>query len=628
MRDRRSATRGSDKVPQPNVFAEPNVFASAPQPSVFVSLDGGVQPPEPSMFAPAIATPAPKPPSTDGLDSFRIMASVGEAPYEWSIDSDTLSWGVNACDVLMVRDKATLSNGRAYAQMLDPDSTLTRFDAVMKSPHRDEGAGVPYQAQYALRPAGAASALWIEDTGRWFADRDGRPVRAHGVVRVINERHEREERLNYLSRFDGLTGEMNRWHLTEVLQETLDEATRQRNSCGFMLVAIDHLARVNEAYGFDIADEVINAVAKRLRTKMRGDDRLGRFSGNTFAVILKNCSPEDMDIAADRLLAGVRDDVVRTGAGPVAVTVTIGGVTAPRHARDVPEILARAQETLDSAKAKRRGSFQAYRPNVEREAVRRENVRAADEIVAALNERRILLAFEPVVETASRKPAFYECLMRIRRSGGGLAPAAEVIPIAERLGLVRLLDHRVLELLVGEMVAVPELRASVNVSPASTTDPDWWSALGAALRSHQGVAERLTIEITEMAAIHDIDDTRGFVTRVKDLGCRIAIDDFGAGYTSFRNLRKLGVDVLKIDGAYVQDLMRSEDDRAFVRTLIDLARRLGLKTVAEWVQDENAAQTLGAWGCDYLQGMLIGLASVERPWGAAAPADRRKAARP
>ena len=116
------------------------------------------------------------------------------------------------------------------------------------------------------------------------------------------------------------------------------------------------------------------------------------------------------------------------------------------------------------------------------------------------------------------------------------------------------------------------------------------------LRANKGVAERLTIEITEMSAIQDIDDTRGFVSRVKDLGCRIAIDDFGAGYTSFRNLRKLGVDIIKIDGAYVQNLTRSEDDRAFVLTLVELAQRLGLKTIAEWVQDEGAAAMLAELG--------------------------------
>jgi EAL domain-containing protein (putative c-di-GMP-specific phosphodiesterase class I) len=134
------------------------------------------------------------------------------------------------------------------------------------------------------------------------------------------------------------------------------------------------------------------------------------------------------------------------------------------------------------------------------------------------------------------------------------------------------------------------------------------------LRAHSGVAGRLIIEITETAAIQDLHDARGFVARVKDFGCRIAIDDFGAGHTSFRNLRKLGVDMVKIDGAFVQNIVKSEDDRAFVHTLIDLGRRLGLKTVAEWVQDEDSAQLLAEWHCNYLQGALCGLASDERPW--------------
>jgi EAL domain-containing protein (putative c-di-GMP-specific phosphodiesterase class I) len=177
-----------------------------------------------------------------------------------------------------------------------------------------------------------------------------------------------------------------------------------------------------------------------------------------------------------------------------------------------------------------------------------------------------------------------------------------------------MLDHRVLELVIDQMVAAPVLQASVNVSPGSTTDPNWWTGLTALLRTHAGVAERLIVEITESAAIDDIDGTRGFVARVKDLGCRIAIDDFGAGYTSFRNLRKLGVDIVKIDGAFVQNIIRSEDDRAFVRTMIDLCKRLKLATVAEWVQDERAARLLESWGCDYLQGALVGLATTERPW--------------
>ena len=120
-------------------------------------------------------------------------------------------------------------------------------------------------------------------------------------------------------------------------------------------------------------------------------------------------------------------------------------------------------------------------------------------------------------------------------------------------------------------------------------DPDWWTGIELLMRAHPGVGERLIVEITETVAIQDVDDVRGFVTRLKNFGSRIAIDDFGAGYTSFRNLRKLGVDIVKIDGAFVQNIARSADDRAFVQTLIDLARRLDIKTVAEWVQDEEAA---------------------------------------
>ncbi|MFZ0607865.1 MAG: bifunctional diguanylate cyclase/phosphodiesterase [Xanthobacteraceae bacterium] len=568
------------------------------------------------------------PPSTTAdLDASQILASVGEVAYDWQIDADTLRWSVNAAEVLLIGDIAAVSTGGAFAGLLEADNAQARFDAVTRSDKRDDGRGVAYQIQYCLRPdPSTQTKLWIEDTGRWFAGADGKPARALGVMRVINERYEHEQRLSYLARHDGLTGELNRHHLSEVLEDTIEEAFRFRSSCGFLLVGIDNLARINESYGFEVAEQVISAVAKRLHGRMRGKDTLGRFSGNKFGLVLRDCTPDDMAITADRMLVGVRDEMITTSAGPIAITVTIGGVTAPRHARSVAEVLARAQESLDAAKARRRGSFQAYRPNIEREAMRRENVRATDEIVAALNERRIFLAYETVADATDRRPAFYECLMRIRRPDGGLIAAQDIVPVAERLGLVRLLDFRVLELVIDELAAAPTLQASFNVSPASTTDPDWWSGLASLLRKHAGVAERLIVEITESAAIHDVDETRGFVARVKDLGCRLAIDDFGAGYTSFRNLRKLGVDVVKIDGAFVQDITRSEDDRAFVRTLIDLAKRLKLKTVAEWVQDEAAAKTLQAWGCDYLQGALVGLAATDRPWLAnAAKAFRRPA---
>jgi diguanylate cyclase (GGDEF)-like protein len=543
------------------------------------------------------------------LDAEEVLNSTGDVAYEWRIDSDALLWSSNAAALL---GEADISSGRRYAQQIEAEDGQSRLDAIKNASESDKSEGVPYQVQYSFKRGDRK--IWLEDTGRWFAGRDGKPARALGIVRAIDARHEREQALIRLAKFDPLTGEMNRAHLTEVLTAKLADAARFRHSLGFLLVAVDHLGHLNEAYGFDVGEDIIAQVAKRIRARLRKKDFLGRVSGNKFGVILTTCTTEELEIAAERLLSGVRDETITTSAGAVAVTVTIGGITAPRHARTVPELLSRAQDALHAARARRHGSFMPYRPNVERDATRRDSVRATDEIVAALNERRVTLAYEPVVDAKTRDVAFYECLMRVRRPDERIAHAHEIIPVAERVGLIRMLDYRVLELVVDELAASPRLSASVNVSPASAVDPDWWAGLDGLLRANKSAAERLIIEITETAAIHNVGDTQGVIRRMKDFGCRIAIDDFGAGATSFRNLRKLDVDIVKIDGAFVQNIVRSEDDRAFVHTLIDLSHRLGLKTVAEWVQDEEAALLLSDWGCDCLQGALIGLASDARPW--------------
>ena len=185
--------------------------------------------------------------SVGGVEAGDILASVGDALYRWDIESDALSWSANAGDVLLIRDPGTIASGRGYAQLVEKNNAQTRFDAVMRSEQRDGGRGVSYRIQYCIRPEpGAEQALWIEDTGRWFAGSDGKPARAHGVVRAINERYESERRLNYLARYDSLTGEPNRAHLIEVLEKSLEDAIRFRSSCGFLLIAIDNLAQINE----------------------------------------------------------------------------------------------------------------------------------------------------------------------------------------------------------------------------------------------------------------------------------------------------------------------------------------------------------------------------------------------
>lgn len=606
--------------------AESNDPNCAGTPSPFQNGANVIRPEQSASLGEKFREQPRQPIAAAGPDAAQVLRSIGEAAYEWQLDTDQLVWSGNAGEVLGVSDMSALASGRAFAAFTEAAADASRFDAVTRSNQRDDGKGVFYQTQYAFKCGNGEDKLWVEDTGRWFAGADGKPGRAHGVVRVITERYEREATLTQSARYDTLTGEFNRGYLFEMLAATLDEAVRFRESCGFLLVAIDHLEQLNISYGYEVADDVIAQVAKRLRLHMRNGDHIGRFSGNKLGVILKKCSPEEINVAAERFLACIREETFLTAAGSVAVTVSIGGVNAPRHARNAQEMMARAQDALSEVKTRRSGAFAVYRPSVERDTLRRESVRVTDEVIAALNERRVALAFEPVVHTATREPAFYECLMRVQRGDGTFVHAADIIPIAERVGLVRMLDHRVLELVVKELVAAPELRASVNVSAASTTDAGWWDGLGALMRANAGVADRLIIEITETAMIKDIDDTRGFVSRVKDLGCRIAIDDFGAGYTSFRNLRKLGVDIIKIDGAFVRNMATSADDYAFVQTLAGLAQRLNLQAVAEWVVDETTARMLADLGCDFLQGELIGLAGPTHKWRRPdAPAERATA---
>ena len=184
------------------------------------------------------------------------------------------------------------------------------------------------------------------------------------------------------------------------------------------------------------------------------------------------------------------------------------------------------------------------------------------------------------------------------------------MPTAEAMGLVPLLDLRVIDLAFWQLTANRRMVLSINASVTSLGDPHWFDHLRASCKLRPDAARRLTVEITETCAIADIEATRTVLAAIKPLGVKIAIDDFGSGHSSFRALRQLPIDYLKIDGAFAQNLAPSPDDRFFIRTLIDLARNLAIPTVAEWVEDETTARILADWGVSYLQGHLFGRAEL------------------
>ena len=559
-----------------------------------------------------------RPEGTDIACIRQALLSVGEATYRWDIATDRLEWSANAADVLGVGNAELIGTGRGYASLLDPDNFTSRFEAVMRTSLRDEGAGVSYQIEYLFRPRGRAeeTSSWLEDAGRWHAGPDGRPLHAFGIVRQIKGRHHRDPHVRVLGNCDPLTGMMNRSRMAEALGETMDTAERDGTSCAFLVATIANLAVVNDAYGYDIADEVIIAVGRRLRQVVRTGDAIGRYSGAKFGLILANCEDRDLEIAAERFLSVARESVIDTDRGPVWAMLSIGGLVLPKYA-DAPSLaMARAEEALAEARRLPTDGFVAFRPSAERVSVRGLNARCAAEIVAGLKEDRFTLAYQPIVDAATNEVAMHEALLRITPADGdGEASAAShLIPIAEKLGLVRLIDRRITMLAVQRLQSFPAARLSLNVSGITATDPRWYGQLTEILSEQREINDRLTIEITETVALNDLNETARFIAALRELGCSVAIDDFGAGYTSFRNIKLLNIDIVKLDGSFCKDLSANEDNQYFVRSLIDLARKFELKTVAEWVETGEDADLLKSWGVDYMQGKLFGEATLESPW--------------
>ncbi len=544
------------------------------------------------------------------VDPRIILTSIGEAVYDWDIAADTLSWSGNAASLFEREAGDWLATGAGFDKLLDPISPSTRAEAILLCEGKDSGSGVPYRLVFALSKRDGAL-LWFEDTGRWFAGVDGRAAAAHGAVRRISGPGEGERQEIASSKFDEQTGAYLRAPFLRLMTTDLAKAADGGKTAVFCLMAVDDLAFIRNTYGFAVADEVVAGLARKLRTTIRRKDRFVRFSSTKLGVLLTVFDDGGViEDAGRRFVSIATSQPIQTSAGPVAVRLQVGCALATKGV-DTITCIRQAEEALEEARKPGGDGVHVYRPDAERDAARQRNLSASDEVVRALNERRVLIALEPVVSAKDRVLQFHEALVRVRSEDGHVLGAGAIIPAAERFGLVKFVDIRVLELVGEALKARPSRRLSVNVSMRTAVTPEWMDALTALVASDPTIASRLIVEITETAAMTDIDATAAIIHRIKDLGVRVAIDDFGSGHTSFKSLRALPVDVLKIDGAFVQNLARSTDDRFFVRTLVDLAGHLGVQTVAEWVQDEETARLLASWGVTFLQGEFCGHAQVE-----------------
>ncbi len=543
----------------------------------------------------------------------RAVDASGDLLYEWDIASDSMSWVGRGAALFGGDDIAALRTGESFVNRINPEDVPVRLKAL--SDHFAEGT--PYDCEYRVRGDNGGF-CWVHDRGTAEHSATASPHRMIGSLRVVTARKQHEARLERLASFDELTGHLNHVRLREALEHAIAYSRRADVPGGYLVVAVDKLSVVNNTLGHEAGDAVLTALGQRLDRCLRASDVIGRIGGDRFGVVLGQCSEGQMARAAERILQSVRDLPVATPQGETHVSVSIGGILFSEFCNTAYDTMAKAETALKQAKRDGRDCFVAYRISEQQNEQHRRNLLVGHQVKQALKDKRLQFAFQPIVRAGNAQAVFHECLLRMRDEDGQIIPAGVFVPVIEELGLVRMIDRHVLDLAVEALSDQHDLQLAINISSLTASDQSWLRTLAALVKNRPSLARRLIIEITETAAMNDIDDAARFLGAIRELGCRVAVDDFGAGFTSFRHLKALTLDIVKIDGSFVKNLAGNVDNQLFIRNLLGLADAYGMETVAECVETQEDAKFLIGEGVKYLQGYYYGRPTMETPLGARA----------
>ncbi|HTZ79901.1 MAG TPA: GGDEF and EAL domain-containing protein [Stellaceae bacterium] len=539
------------------------------------------------------------------------LEGAGDLAYVWELASDQLRWyGASLPRLgLGIDDPDALAIGESFTQRIHAD------DRALRQKHLEAhtARGEAFECEYRLRTDGGTQ-IWVQERGRVEFDPRGHAKRLTGVLRPVTGRKTEEQRLERLANHDELTGHFNRTRLREALDHAIATSMRSGLKGAYLAIGIDKLATVNDAFGYETADQVIIEIGQRLDRQFRDSDVIGRVGGDRFGVVLTNCPESEVAGIADKILQLISQTPIPTRAGPLYATISIGSVSFPDQVKTSFDAMTRAETALAEAKRAGRDCFVPYRLAESQRRQHRTDLALGERVQRALKEERLVFAYQPVVDSDSGTVDYYECLLRMIAEDGSIVAAGAFVPVIEQLGFVRLLDRYVLERAVAEVSQYPEISLGFNISGLTAADHAWLRLVVSLLKDKPEIARRLTVEITETAALYDIQECARFVSTLRELGCRVALDDFGAGFTSLRHLQTLDVDIVKIDGSFVRNLADSYDDQIFLRHLVGLADGFGLATVAECVESAKEAAILRREGVQFLQGYHFGIPGIEKPW--------------
>ncbi len=405
---------------------------------------------------------------------------------------------------------------------------------------------------------------------------------------------------------DTLTGLPNRSFFRLRTVQAMEEASRLGEQVAVMLVDLDHFKDINDTLGHHVGDALLVQVAERLQTALRTEDVVARFGGDEFAVLATGLtSTDEAVLVARRLLEALATPIISDGVR-LDVPASIGIALHPEHGSDVDLLVQRADIALYAAKVER-GTWAVYETSADGHSP--ERLLLATEVRDALREGQLFCAYQPKTDAATGRVVGLEALVRWLHPTRGVVMPDEFLPVVENTGLAGPLTELVLgqalQAVAGWRAAGHDLSVAVNLSARSLGDLGLVPLVAAALTEHGVPASALVLEVTETGIMTDPTRAVQVLAMLRQLGVQLAVDDFGTGYSSLAYLRRLDVDELKIDKSFVMDLASQAEDAMIVRSTVELGHNLGLRVVAEGVEDQAATDMLRGWGCDVLQGYLI-----------------------
>jgi len=441
---------------------------------------------------------------------------------------------------------------------------------------------------------------------------EGQPQHFLAQVHDITERKRFEGQLQHLADHDALTGMFNRRRFEDELDRELAYATRYATGGAVLAIDLDHFKYINDTLGHSTGDALITCVAQIFRARLRATDIIARLGGDEFAVILPRTDAEEAMVVAGTLLSALSGHGPLEGVvgGPKRVTASIGVALFGETPRTSEEVLIDADIAMYDAKGAGRDRVEVY--DVAQNGRERMHAGMAwvDRIRDALEEDRFVLHAQPIVALSGDLVPRYELLIRmIGESGEVIAPGA-FLPVAERFDLIQRIDrwvvHHAIEFLAAQKLAGRPIELSINLSAKSVTDPELPAFIASELEAADIDGEGLCLEVTETAAIVNLDRAKTFAHTLNELGCELALDDFGAGFASFFYLKHMAFDYVKIDGEFIRSLPDSLVNQLVVKSVVDIARGLGKRTIAEFVGDAETMRLLEEYGVDYAQGFYVG----------------------